>query len=229
MTKYGKKAVFLLVSAVLIALFLLSTRYNDLLTVEFLKSNSDRLIGHVQEHYAVSLVVFGVLFISTAFFLPGALVFTLAGGFLFGAWLGAFYASVFLTAGASFAFLLSRYLLGDWIQSRYAGHLERFNREVTRRGTNYLFFLRVVPVMPFFLVNYLAGMTRISTARYTLVTFLGVIPGSFVYSLAGRQLQNIKSTGDILSTRMIALLILISLFSLLPLFLNRVQRILHRS
>lgn len=229
MKMYWKKNVFFAAAAVLIALFLLYTRYADLLSFESFKNNSSQLVGHVHEHYTVSIVVFGALFISTAFFLPGALVLTLAGGFLFGAWAGAFYACVFSTAGASFAFLLSRYLLGGWVQARYAAHLERFNREVTLHGANYLFFLRVVPVMPFFLVNYLAGVTKISTARYTLVTFLGISPGSLVYSLAGRQFQNIKDPEDILSAKMITLFILIALFSLLPVCLRRMKRSMHRS
>jgi uncharacterized membrane protein YdjX (TVP38/TMEM64 family) len=153
---------------------------------------------------------------TTAFFVPGALILTVSGGFLFGVARGALYGAFFLTAGSVLAFLLSRHLIGEWIQKRYETQLRRFNREVARHGVNYLFILRVIPVMPAFLVNYLSGLTRMSTVRFAVVSFLGILPGAVVYSVAGRQLATIESTDDILSASVLIGFALLAVFALLP-------------
>lgn len=214
MKKYWKKILLLFLVAILIlAAFVL---LDDLLTFESLKKNSEKLERFVQHHYLIAVIGFAAAFFSTAFIVPGALVLTLAAGFLFGALEGAFYTSLFLTASSTVAFLVSRYIIGGWVQRRYQEQLRRFNAEIERHGMNYLFILRVVPVMPAFLLNYLSGLTRISTLRYVIISFLGILPGAFVYSLAGRQLAVIHSTKDILSTNVLIGLLLMAVFAMLP-------------
>src|SRR6266511_4110949 len=148
MKKHWKKIVLLLFIAALVA-FLLATA-GELLTFDALKKNSAELARYVEEHYMLSLIIFAAVFVSTSFFIPGALILTISGGFLFGGALGALYASLFSTVGASMAFLTSRYLIGNSIQKHYPRQLARFNKEISRRGSNYLFVLRIIPVMPFF-------------------------------------------------------------------------------
>ena len=75
------------------------------------------------------------------------------------------------------------------MQQRYKKQLKRFNEEIARHGSNYLFVLRVTPVLPSFVINYLSGLTRISPWRFALFSLLGIAPGAVVYSLAGLQLK----------------------------------------
>jgi uncharacterized membrane protein YdjX (TVP38/TMEM64 family) len=137
---------------------------------------------------------------------------------------GLLFAVAGLTVGAVTAFLAARYILGGWIQERYKVPLAAFNEEMQRHGHYYLITLRVVPVLPFFLVNILAGLTKISLRRFAASTFIGLIPASFVYSFAGRRLAVINSPRDILSPGMIAALLLLGLLMLLPVILKNVER-----
>jgi uncharacterized membrane protein YdjX (TVP38/TMEM64 family) len=222
MKKYWKKisAFFVIVALILI---LLPVAW-ELFTFEAVKKNSAELETYVEAHYLLSLFTFAAAFIVTAFFIPGALILTVSGGFLFGPMAGAVYAALFSTIGSSLAFLMSRYLIGAWVQKRYRKQLNRFNEEMSRHGHNYLFVLRVIPVLPSFLINYLSGLTRISLIRFAVVTFLGICPGAVIYSMAGRQLASIEHPKDILSVKVIGGLSLLAVFALLPVIHDRIRR-----
>lgn len=209
---------------ILVLATVLLSAAGELLTFEALKKNGRALADRVEEHYFISVFAFAAAFISTAFFVPGALVLTVSGGFLFGAALGSVYAALFSTAGCILAFLLSRHLIGEWIQKKFGQQFKRFNEEIRRHGPNYLFVLRIVPVMPSFLLNYLAGLTCISTLRFAVATFLGIFPGAIVYALAGRQLSQIERPHDILSGKIIAGFLLLAAFALLPVLYERMRR-----
>ena len=123
-------------------------------------------------------------------------------GLFFGVVPGLIFAVTGLTLGAVIAFLVSRFVLGSWVQERYRTLLASFNEEIQRHGHFYLITLRVVPVLPFFLVNILAGLTEeFSLKRFAASTSIGLMPASFVYSFAGRRLAEINSPRDILSSR----------------------------
>lgn len=222
MKKYWKTILILLLSLALVAV--LVSGAGDMITFEALKKNAKALAKLVDAHYLFSVLVFAASMISTAFFVPGALIFTVSGGFLFGAALGSLYAALFSTAGCTLAFLLSRHLIGGWVQKKYGKYFRGFNEEVSRHGPNYLFVLRVVPVMPSFMVNYLAGLTRISVSRFAVATFLGIVPGAVVCSLAGRQLAAIEAPGDIFSGKIIAGFLLLAVFGLLPVLYKRLKK-----
>lgn len=196
------------------------TGLNEYLTFENLKGNRDILRSYVESHYIPSVIVFIAAVVSTAFFVPGAIAVTLVGGFLFGVLLGTLYLLAGATMGASLAFLSARYVLGNWVQRRYEEQLRIFNREMARHGHNYLITFRIVPVMPFFLVNYLAGITRMPIGRFMWTTAVGMLPGSVVYSFAGRELRGIESPDDIMSPKLLSALILLALFALLPVLLR---------
>jgi len=163
-------------------------------------------------------------FVPTAFFVPGALVLSITGGFLFGVIPGVIYLNIGGTLGAALAFLSSRYWVGQWIQQRYSSVLKTFNEEVAKHGHYYLISLRIVPVLPFFLVNYLAGLTKISLRKFVGTTSVGMLPGSFVYTLAGQQLETVNAPEDILSVRLIIAFSLLALFALLPVMIDYTKR-----
>jgi uncharacterized membrane protein YdjX (TVP38/TMEM64 family) len=125
-----------------------------------------------------------VYLLAPALFVPGS-VLTLAGGALFGPWWGALYSLVGATGGASLAFLIARYVAGDWVAARAGGRLARLVRGVEAEGWRFVVFVRLVPLFPFNLLNYLLGLTRIPLLAYALASFLAMAPGALAYSYLG--------------------------------------------
>jgi len=199
------------------------------LTFDQILIHKDALRQSVTESYAISAAAFIALYISTAFFLPGALLLSLIAGFLFGTVWGAVYINVSATIGAALSFLAARYFLGNWAQRRYATPLSAFNKEIARHGNRYLFTLRVVPIMPFFIVNILAGLTKIPLKDFIIVTSLGVLPGSLIYANAGRQLANIKSSEDIMSWKPVLSIVVLVIFALAPVLFDHLSQLIKRN
>lgn len=215
MTKTTRKVFLLLLIVGAIAAVRLSgvDRY---LTFQQLQESKAGLERFVHGHYGVSVLGFILSYIIvTGLSLPGAAVMTLAGGFLFGM-TAVLFVNVGATAGACLAFLASRYLIGEWVQKKYGGKLDSFNRELTKNGHLYLLGLRLIPAIPFFLINIFSGLTAIGLPTFFWTTAVGIIPGSLVYVYAGTQLASLRSLGDVLSTNMIIAFVLLGLLALLP-------------
>lgn len=187
------------------------------LSLEALKANRDSLLAYTDAHYATSVATFILLYcLQTAFSLPGAAIFTLAGGFLFGSFVGTLYVNVAATSGATLAFLAARYLLRDWVERKFGDRLGPIQEGFAKNALSYLLTLRLVPLFPFFLVNLVSGLTRIRVGTYVLATAVGIIPGSFVFANAGRQLGSINALGEIASPRVLGAFALLGLLALVP-------------
>ncbi len=193
-------------------------------TFDNLKAQKDVLNSYVNENYVLTLISFAFLYlVSVAFMLPIATVLTLAGGVLFGAVAGALIVNVGATLGAVCAFVFSRYIIGKKIQGLYGSQLGKFNTELETNKYQYLFSLRFLPIFPFFLVNFLCGVTKLDLKAFIITTSLGIIPGSFVYTYAGSQLANIDSLGDIFTKEMLFAFVLLGTFSLLPVIVKKIK------
>ena len=218
-----KKIIVVLVFLSIIALI----KIYDLdayFTFDNLKAQKDVLNSYVNENYVLTLVLFALLYlVAVAFMLPIATVLTLAGGVLFGAVAGALIVNVGATLGAVCAFMFSRYIVGKKIQGTYESQLEKFNTELESNKYQYLFSLRFLPIFPFFLVNFLCGVTKLDLKAFIITTSLGIIPGSFVYTYAGSQLANIDSLGDIFTKEMLFAFILLGTLSLLPVIVKKIK------
>lgn len=118
------------------------------------------------------------------------------------------------TLGATLAMLASRYLLRDWVQQRFARPMNTVNTGMAREGTAYLFALRLMPLFPFFVVNLLMGVTRITVRRYWWVSQVAMLPATVVFLNAGRELGKVTSLHDIVSPGMV---FAFTLLGLLPL------------
>jgi uncharacterized membrane protein YdjX (TVP38/TMEM64 family) len=219
----GKIAVVVLFATAVGAFF-----YFDLkqyLSLEALKANRDHLLGFTETHYAASVLVYILLYcLQTTFSLPGAAIFTLAGGFLFGSLLGTLYVNVAATTGATLGFLAARYLLRDWVEKKFGDRLAAIQEGFAKNAFSYLMTLRLIPIFPFFLVNLVSGLTRIKVGTYVLATAIGIIPGSFVFANAGRQLGSINSLGEIASPRVLGAFALLGLLALVPALYRRLGR-----
>lgn len=215
MGKNGGKVILLLLLVGVIVISRMSG-VTDYLTFDAVKEHRGALKDFVSKYYGLSVIIYIAAFLSTSLFFPGAVALMLVSGFLFGVLQGVLYVNVAATSGAALAFLSSRYLIGRWIQERFASQLRSFNREIECHGRNYLLFLRIVPVFPFFVVNYLSGITKIPLGKFVWTTSLGLLPGSVLYAYAGRKLGEITQVQDLLSAQVVAAFFLLGLFALLP-------------
>ena len=206
--------------AVVIAVAIGAFFYFDLgrfLSLAALKDNRDKLLSFTEANYVSAAVLFILVYIAvTGLSLPGAVILTLAGGFLFGAVLGTLFVNLGATTGATLAFLVSRYLLRDWVEQRFGKWLGPVQQGFAQNAFSYLMTLRLIPLFPFFVVNLVSGLTRVNLGTYVVATALGIIPGSFVYAYAGRQLGTIDSLKDIASPGVIGAFVLLGLLALVP-------------
>ncbi len=185
-------------------------------TLENLQARHQALLLYCQQAPRQSAALYFILYVLvTTLSLPGAALLTLLGGALFGLWPGILLVSFASTLGATLAMLVSRYLLRDWVQHRFAGQMRTVNDGVSRDGAFYLFALRLMPLFPFFVVNLLAGVTRLGVWRYWWVSQLGMLPGAIVYLNAGHQWGQITSLHDILSPGVVFAFTLLGLLPLI--------------
>jgi uncharacterized membrane protein YdjX (TVP38/TMEM64 family) len=194
------------------------------LSLATVKEHQEALMSFTGRHYALSVAIYISILVSMAFFIPGALVMSLVGGFLFGTAAAVVYIDAGMTFGAVLAFLSARYVFGSKIQKRFPRQLRALNREIEKHGQNYLAVLRIVPVMPFFAVNYLAAMTKMSCLRFAVATMLGILPGAAAYSFAGQRLSKIDSLDGLISPGTVAAFAALAFMAIIPVILSHSRR-----
>ncbi|MBL0512674.1 FAD-dependent oxidoreductase [Aeromonas media] len=192
------------------------------LSLPRLQAHQEQASAWVQAHFGQAALLFTLLYVATtALSLPGAALLTLGGSALFGVGWGLLLVSFASTLGATLAFLSARFLLRDWVSRRFGDKLATFEAGMAKDGAFYLLSLRLIPLFPFFLVNLLMGLTPIRVSTYYWVSQLGMLPGTFVYVLAGSELATLTSTGKILSPGLVAALTLLGLMPWLMRWLQR--------
>lgn len=220
-----KKKIVIAASVVMLIAVFFVFDLGRFLTLDSLKANRDALAAFYQKNRLVMAAAFiAVYIIQTALSLPGAAVLSLAAGAIFGAVMGTLYVNIGATVGATLAFLVARYLFHNVIQNKFGPRLETINKELEARGFNYLLFLRLVPVFPFFLINLAAGLTRMPLRTYFLGTLVGIIPGSFVFCNAGASLATITSMSEVASPRVLGSFALLGMFALVPVLYQKFKR-----
>jgi uncharacterized membrane protein YdjX (TVP38/TMEM64 family) len=181
----------------------------------YLPRHLEQLKAEVNQHLLPALGIFFAVYVgATALSLPVATVLSLIGGALFDRWLGSGAVSLASTLGATLAMLASRYVLRDFVQRRLGGRLEALQEGVDRDGAYYLLTLRLVPIFPYFLVNLGMGLTRMRARTFAAVSWLGMLPATFVYVNAGTELSRIEQPSDVLSP---GVLISLALLGVVPL------------
>ncbi|AXV18831.1 FAD-dependent oxidoreductase [Aeromonas veronii] len=184
------------------------------LSLDTLQAQQAAVAQWVDSHFVSASLLFVLIYVlSTALSLPGASLLTLGGSAVFGVAWGLLLVSFASTIGATLAFLSARFLLRDWVERRFGDKLATFQSGMAKEGAFYLLSLRLIPIFPFFLVNLLMGLTPIRVSTYYWVSQLGMLPGTFVYVLAGSELGQLTSTGNILSP---GLMVALTLLGLMP-------------
>lgn len=219
----GKILVVVLFAAALFVFF-----YFDLkqyVSLEALKGNRSRLLAFTEANYTSAVLIYILIYcLQTAFSLPGATIFTLAGGFLFGSVMGTLYVNIAATTGATLAFLAARYLFRDWVERKVGNRLAPIQDGFAKNAFSYLLTLRLIPLFPFFLVNLVSGLTRMTVGTFMAATAIGIIPAGFVFANAGRQLGSINSLSEIASPRVLGSFALLGLLALVPIVYRKLSR-----
>lgn len=210
-----RQIVLLLLLALAIGAFVALDlgRYLSFEQLKASQASFDQL--YAQQPVMVAAVYFGVYVLATALSIPGAVIITLGGGAVFGLWQGLLLVSFASTIGATLAFLASRFVLREWVEARFGQRLADINTGVDKEGAFYLFTLRLIPVVPFFLINLLMGLTRMKTWTYYWVSQIGMLAGTAVYVNAGTQLAQLDSVRGILSPALLGSFVLLGIFPLL--------------
>lgn len=209
------KLVLALVIASAFAAFLFFD-ISQYMTLDYFKSQQAEVEQYVASNFTNSVAIFfSVYVVVTALSLPGAAVMTLIAGAIFGLINGLIIVSFASTLGATLALVTSRFLLRDTIQSKFSSQLKSINEGIEKEGAFYLFTLRLVPVVPFFVINLVMGLTSIPVRTFFWVSQVGMLAGTAVYVNAGTQLAGIESLGGILSPGIIFSFVLLGLFPLI--------------
>jgi uncharacterized membrane protein YdjX (TVP38/TMEM64 family) len=186
---------------------------------EYVRSQLDDLKARKDQHFLLALLLFFVVYVVlTALSLPAAATLTVLAGFLFGRWWGTGVVSLASTLGATLAFLSSRYLFRDWVQRRFGARMKPIFDGVERDGAYYLFLLRLVPVVPFFLINLGMGLTPMRVTTFAVVSWAGMLLGTILYVNAGAAAGDIRSPRDILTP---GVLVSFALLGIVPLVLRK--------
>jgi len=210
-----KKLAVLLAFVALVAAFFVFD-LNQYFNLDAIKAQQQALNAKVTENPLVASGIFFVVYVLvTALSLPAATLMTLAGGALFGLGWGLVIVSFASSLGSTLAMLISRFLLQDWVQQRFGRRLKPLNEGIEREGAFYLFAMRLVPAFPLFMINLAMGLTHIKARTFWWVSQLGMLPGTFVYVNAGRELSQLDSLGGILSPGLIGAFVLLGLFPLI--------------
>jgi uncharacterized membrane protein YdjX (TVP38/TMEM64 family) len=187
-----------LVVAALVAFALVRwSGLGGLLSLDTLRTHREALAGWVGANAVVAGLAYVAAYVAAvAFSLPGAVFLTLAGGFLFGAVAGTLLTVTGATIGATLVFVFARAILGANALDRFGAPAARLADGIRRNAASYLLVLRLVPLFPFFLVNLVPAFVGVALPTYVATTFVGIIPGTAVFSLAGAGLGALLDQGD---------------------------------
>ncbi|NVK36238.1 MAG: TVP38/TMEM64 family protein [Rhodobacteraceae bacterium] len=210
------------------------------LTFSNLVAKRAQLLAYVSDHFVMSVGLYFLIYaLAVAGSFPGASFMTIAGGFLFGSWVGGAVAVAAATAGAVVVFLIARTLLEGFIHRHMGSALKKFSDGYRKDAFSYLLFLRLTPIFPFWLVNVGPALLGTSLKVYFWSTLIGIIPGSFAFSFLGSGLDSVIAAHEVnnpgcasagtcnfnadalMSRQLILALVLLGCVSLIPIVAKR--------
>lgn len=196
-----------------------------------LAANHDWLLERVAEHpVAIALGFILVYAFLVALSLPGTSFRTMASGFLFGPTLGTIYAVIGATIGATILFVIARASFRELFSKQPEGRIGLLVDSFSQNALNYLLFLRLVPLFPFWIVNLAAAYVGIDVRTFMLATFLGIIPGTLVFSSMGSGLGDLLDQGQmpdigiIFAPNIFSPLMGLAMLALVPIVVQRLRR-----
>ena len=193
------------------------------LSFEALRQNRVALLDWVDTYGILAGLIYMLIYtVAVAFSLPGGAVLTITGGFLFGSLWGTICVVIAATAGATALFLIAKTSFGDALRAKAGPALQKMQEGFQEGALSYLLVLRLVPLFPFFLVNLVPAFLGVSLRVYVLGTFIGIIPGTFVFATVGAGLGSVFDQGGtfsaagILTPQIITALAGLAVLALIP-------------
>jgi pyruvate/2-oxoglutarate dehydrogenase complex dihydrolipoamide dehydrogenase (E3) component/uncharacterized membrane protein YdjX (TVP38/TMEM64 family) len=221
----SKILVFVVLAALIAAFFAFDL--GRFFNLEYLKSQQTAIEGYYHAHPVQTMVIYFLVYVAMAgLSLPGAAITTIVGGAIFGTAVGTVIVSFASCIGATLAFLASRFLFRDYVQSKFGDRLRAVNDGIAREGGFYLFTIRMIPAIPFFVVNLAMGLTPIKTWTFYWVSQVGMFLGTIVFVNAGTQLATLDSLKGILSPGIVGSFVLLACLGLIS--SRAVEAIKHR-
>jgi len=224
----GRLVPVAVLAALAVAFFTLGL--DQYVSFEALREHREFLQAFVAENALLAVLIYiSIYAIAVAASVPGATVFTVSGGFLFGSVFGTVYTVIAATLGATLVFLIARSAFGDALRAKASGRIEKMLDGFREDAFSYLLVLRLVPLFPFFLVNVAPAFASVPIRTYMVATFLGIIPGTFVYVQVGTGLGSIFDAGEtfslanVLTPELILALVGLAVLSLVPVVYKRVK------
>ena len=177
----------------------------EYLSFDTLKENREALLAWRDDNYILAALTYMLAYVLiVAFSIPGAAFMTLTGGFLFGLIPGTLFTVFGATIGASCIFLAAKTSFGSSLKKRAGPWMEKFEKGFQENEVSFLFLLRLVPALPFFVANLLPAFFGVKLFTYVWTTFFGILPGTAVYTSIGTGLGEIFAKGEDLSLNVFA-------------------------
>jgi len=206
--------LFIIITLLICAFFFFDL--DKLFTLNNLKSQQESIISYRNDYPVLATVIYALVYIAvTGLSLPGATILTLAGGAVFGLMWGTIIVSFASSIGATLAFLAARFLFRDAVNAKFGLQVKEIDAGIARDGAFYLFTLRLVPLIPFFAINLVMGLTVLKTRTFYWVSQVGMLAGTLVYVNAGTQLAKIESLSGILSPALVGSFALLGVFPII--------------
>ena len=199
-------------------------------TLDALKTHREALQGWVASQGVVAWLVYAAIYMAAvAFSIPGGAVLTIAGGFMFGPFVATVVVVVGATLGATALFLAARYAFADYLRQKAGGAMRRMEAGFNENPVSYMLVLRLVPLFPFWLVNLVPAFLGVKLGTYFLSTLVGIIPGTFVYTLVGDGAGAVLDAGGdlnlgiIFEPRFLAPIVGLAVLACIPILYKRIQ------
>ena len=216
MSGLKRTQVLVLVAIVVAVTAFIAFDLQRFITLDAIKSRQAVVTAYRDAHPLLAAAAYAALYVAmTALSLPGAAVLTVAGGAVFGLLWGTLLVSFASSLGATLAFLAARFLFRDAVAARFGDRLRTVDAGIAKEGAFYLFTLRLVPVVPFFLVNLALGLTALPARTFYWVSQIGMLPATLVFVNAGTELGQITSLRGVLSPTLVVSFVLLGVFPLL--------------
>jgi len=223
----GRKSLFKRTAPILVLAGLAAAFFglglNEYLTFDALREHRALLTGFVGSYGVLAVAAFvGIYAAATALSLPGGTVLSVAGGFLFNSVLGTAWVVIGATIGATIVFLIARTAFGDALRAKAGPSLRKMERGLQENALSYLLVLRLIPLFPFFVVNLVPAFLGVPLRTYLIGTFIGIVPGAFVFASVGAGLGSVFDSMDgfsatgVLTPQVVTALVGLSFLSLLP-------------
>lgn len=190
------RRLWLVLAALTLFLVIRQTGLASYLSLDTIKTHREALTSWVNANRVIAALAYVAAYVvAVAFSMPGAVFLTLSGGFLFGAAFGTLLTVIGATIGATLIFLFAKTLFGENALDRFGAPAAKLAEGIRKNAASYLLVLRLVPLFPFFLVNLVPAFVGVPLVTYVATTFVGIIPGTTVFSLAGAGLGSVLDQG----------------------------------